>query len=249
MVHDGLGVPSARLTAWQAVTETDADAGLGGDRAVLQRVCRGASTALSVRGSAIHLVGSDGSTAVAASANPWSAQVAGISGITGEGPGLDAASTRRPVLIDDLVREAHRWPGFSQAAGEVGLRAIFSFPLLLGGITLGVLELLSGRVRAMAVEEAAVALAFTELTTSLLIGGDVGEDWGRLVDHRAEVHQAQGMVMIDLGVDLAEALLRMRAHAFAEGIALIDLAHAIIAGFVLPAAGLAGPRLNDDERG
>ena len=55
-----------------------------------------------------------------------------------------------------------------------------------------------------------------------------------MVDPRAEVHQAQGMVMVDLGVDLADALVRMRAHAFAVGIPLIDLARAIIAGFVLP---------------
>jgi hypothetical protein len=42
------------------------------------------------------------------------------------------------------------------------------------------------------------------------------------------------MVMVDLGVDLADALVRMRAFSFAEGIPLIDLARAIIAGFVLP---------------
>jgi hypothetical protein len=43
------------------------------------------------------------------------------------------------------------------------------------------------------------------------------------------------MVMVDLGVDLAEALARMRAHAFSHGIALIDLARDIINGYVMGA--------------
>ena len=57
-----------------------------------------------------------------------------------------------------------------------------------------------------------------------------------VLDHRAEIHQAQGMVMVDLSVDLAEALLRMRAHAFQGGLPLIQVARAIIAGLVLPSA-------------
>ncbi len=47
---------------------------------------------------------------------------------------------------------------------------------------------------------------------------------------RSEVYQAQGMVMIDLGIGLADALARMRAHAFASGIDLDVLARDIIAG-------------------
>ena len=37
---------------------------------------------------------------------------------------------------------------------------------------------------------------------------------------RDEVYQAQGMVMVDLGVTLEVALARMRASAFAEGLSL-----------------------------
>ena len=54
---------------------------------------------------------------------------------------------------------------------------------------------------------------------------------------RAEVHQAQGMVMVDLGVDLTDALIRMRAHAFARGIPLVELAREILAGLRLAPSG------------
>jgi hypothetical protein len=42
------------------------------------------------------------------------------------------------------------------------------------------------------------------------------------------------MVVVDLEVDAAEALARMRAHAFGNDIPLLDLARDIISGFVLP---------------
>jgi hypothetical protein len=38
------------------------------------------------------------------------------------------------------------------------------------------------------------------------------------------------MVMVDLGATLAEALMRMRARAFARNVTLLELAHEILAG-------------------
>jgi AmiR/NasT family two-component response regulator len=47
-------------------------------------------------------------------------------------------------------------------------------------------------------------------------------------DTRLEVYQAQGMVMIQLGVGAAEALSRMRAHAYANELRLGQVAADII---------------------
>ena len=47
---------------------------------------------------------------------------------------------------------------------------------------------------------------------------------------RTAVYQAQGMVMVDLGVSLAEALARLRATAFAEAVSLDELAADIVSG-------------------
>ncbi len=38
-----------------------------------------------------------------------------------------------------------------------------------------------------------------------------------VVDYRAQVHQASGMVSVQLNIPVAEALLLIRAHAFAIG--------------------------------
>ena len=215
-----------------------ADEGLVGTAAALQCVCRAAAKALSMRGSVVHVVGSAGSDRLAASSDSWSAEVAELAFTVGEGPSIDALARRRPVLVADLATAGRRWPGYVQAAGEVDVRAVHSFPLLVGGVTLGLLELYATATQPLE-EGTPLALAYSDLATRTLLGEEAGlEDgtWEPLVDPRAEVHQAQGMVMVDLGVDLAEALVRMRAHAFTEGLAVIDLARAIIGGFVLPVA-------------
>lgn len=49
-----------------------------------------------------------------------------------------------------------------------------------------------------------------------------------MVDRRAVVHQAAGMISVQLGVDVAEALLRLRAHAFATGRSMADLAAEVV---------------------
>lgn len=46
--------------------------------------------------------------------------------------------------------------------------------------------------------------------------------------YRAEVFQAQGMVMVQLAVSLAEALLRIRAHAYPEERPVADVARDVV---------------------
>ena len=50
------------------------------------------------------------------------------------------------------------------------------------------------------------------------------------VDNRYEVYQAQGMIMVQLGVPLADAMVRIRAYAYAHNRRLNDVAADIVAG-------------------
>ena len=52
--------------------------------------------------------------------------------------------------------------------------------------------------------------------------------WTDADDTQFEVYQAQGMVMIQLGVGPTEALSRMRAHAYANNVRLGQVAEDII---------------------
>jgi hypothetical protein len=46
---------------------------------------------------------------------------------------------------------------------------------------------------------------------------------------RFVVHQASGMVAVQLGVSVAEALARLRAYAFGSDLLLTDVAEAVVA--------------------
>jgi hypothetical protein len=208
----------------------------------LSRLCHAAATALTCDGCAVHLLLQDGAAGIAALSSTEVARVADLAFTVGEGPTVDAFTLRRPVLAGDLTRWTTRWPGFVQAAADLDVLAVLSFPLQVGGAPLGVLDLYASRPRSLDDDETSLALAFAELATETVLqqpepGSGPGPGWTPLLDHRAEVHQAQGMVMVDLRVDMREALVRMRAHAFREGIPLIELARAIIAGARLPTAG------------
>ncbi|MFY0408049.1 GAF and ANTAR domain-containing protein [Solicola sp. PLA-1-18] len=158
----------------------------------------------------------------------------------GEGPGIEACRRDRPVLVSDLLGGAEaRWPGLAMGLDRDDVRAVFAFPLQVGAARLGVLEMTRPEPVALGADQTRTALAFAEVATEILL--DVEADRGgigpsdhasRAVGQRAEVYQAQGLVMVDLGVDLTEAMLRMRSYALTHRIDLDELALQILAGTV-----------------
>jgi len=152
----------------------------------------------------------------------------------GEGPCFDAFETGQPVLVADLAdREyALRWPAFAAGALAAGARALFAFPLRIGGLNLGVLDLYRGRPGALTEEEHAQAQVFADTATLLLLAeGQAGVgDRNRLTayDVRAVVHQATGMVAVHTGSTIPEALARLRAYAYGEDRTLAGVADDVV---------------------
>jgi hypothetical protein len=149
----------------------------------------------------------------------------------GQGPCVDAFELGRPVLIPDLAAQRIRWPGFTADAVTAGVAAVFSFPLQLGAVRLGVVGLHRSSagplapahlVDAFLLADAAVNTIFDDMhgvTPTTLPG---------LVDIQAGVHQASGIVAVQLKVSLQEALLRIRGYAFAHELTLAEVAGHII---------------------
>jgi len=156
----------------------------------------------------------------------------------GEGPSRDAFILSRPVLEPDLEKSIGRWPGYAPAALGAGIGSVFAFPLLVGAMRLGVLSLYDAVARTLSEGELADSLALNEFATRYVLdhplGGEGGEGGDASVldelEFRDEIYQAQGMVMVALNVSLAEALARMRAHAFVTEQNLTALAADIIYG-------------------
>ena len=144
---------------------------------------------------------------------------------------------RRPVLVPDLADGAvGRWPIYTPAVYDGGVRAVFAFPLQVGAARLGVLDVFRARSGPLTADELGRALTFADVAvTTLLDGqdaaypGSAAAGLAEALDSRAELFQAQGMVMVQLGVTLAEALTRMRAYAYAENRPLGEVVLDIVA--------------------
>ena len=153
----------------------------------------------------------------------------------GQGPGVDAAASGELVLEPDLgTVPAQRWPVFTPAALELGVRAVFAVPLQIGAIRVGVL--LAQRDAPGPMDGGALSdmLVFADAATEALLGSVAGSSepqWLSLQPsgYRAEVHQATGMISAQLAVRQGEALIRMRAYAFSHRRALAEVAADVVA--------------------
>lgn len=209
---------------------------------LLERVCRAALDSLGLLCASVGLV-PRGLPGVVVVADGSSAHLGELQLDAGEGPGLTAVTLGRPVLVSNLAGPyGDQWPGYRHAAIELGVAAVFVFPLHLGAVSIGTFELFSGRTGALAPRDARLARALAEICLEILLDNQLidvnGELSGGLPKefvNRASIAQAQGMVMVDLGVTLSEAIARMRAHAFTTGVTLTELAHLVIAGYSLTA--------------
>ncbi len=206
--------------------------------ATLQRLCGVCVDLLNVTGAGISVMTGEGSAGTVSASDELAARVEEWQFSYGEGPCRDAYDTNLPVLIADLADgsdgRSERWPVFGDAVRKSGIQAMFAFPLRVGTRTFGVLDLFRDEVgrlssaqvnlaSALADVAAGSLLQLSDMSTGLLVDSAVDRSEYRLV-----VHQAAGMVSVQLGVSTAEALVRLRARAFADGRTVSALATDVV---------------------
>jgi len=225
MAVDRLGVVLA------AMTSVDGDA-----PTVIDRVCVAAVGLLSLSGAGISLMADGQLRGSAGVSEPGIAAVQELQLELGEGPGVDLWASDVPVLESDLAQGGMvRWPTFARAAQGAGVRAVFAFPMGVGAIRIGVLVLYRDRAGPLAGEELALGLVLADVATQVVLAVQAGAPADTVHEllagepaHWAEVHQATGMVSVQLGVSMDEAFVRLRAHAFADGRSLRVVAREVV---------------------
>jgi hypothetical protein len=204
----------------------------------LHRLCTAATRTLQASGAAVSLVTRDGAYGLAAASDPLSADLEELQFTVGEGPSIEAHTSRRPVLLPDLNDGAMtRWPGYSPAARDRGVQAMFAFPLQVGAAGLGVLDVHRRQTGSLSSELLARALTFAEVAVQTLLDGQAEAPAGHLagsleraLDSQVALYQAQGMVMVELGISIGDAMARLRAFAYAAGRPLHDVARDVVEG-------------------
>jgi hypothetical protein len=226
----------ASVVALIAQQPADPDGG-DGVAGFLRRLCAAAVPALAASGAGLSVMADNEVRGLSTASDPTAERIEDLQFVLGEGPGIDAFTTRRPVLVSDLADgPTGRWPGYTPAAREAGVRAVFAFPLQVGAGRLGVLDVFRVRPGPLSGDELRQALTFAEVAVTTLLDGQSAAPPGtaaggldEAMDSRAELFQAQGMVMVQLGIPITDALARMRAYAYAENRPLADVARDIVA--------------------
>lgn len=225
------------IRVWAAINEV---ASAEGVPVGVHHVCVACAAAVKASGVGLYVPGALGLCEPLYVTNPVSEQVAELQVMLGEGPGIDALGEDHPVLVPALSSDASvlRWPAFAPAAVAVGVSAVFAFPLVMGAIAVGALEIHRGREDELSATELADGLLFADVALLRVLdhlsgtgpGPADGPDppSGGFEYRWAVVHQATGMVSVQLGSNLTVAFLRLRAHAYLAGRRLSQVASDVI---------------------
>jgi hypothetical protein len=155
----------------------------------------------------------------------------------GEGPCVDAYHHDRVVLEPDLAHPGTlRWFAFTPRAVEAGVRALFAFPLQVGTVRLGALNLYRDGPGPLTDDQHADALVMADVVAHWVLDvqadappGTMAEELALDADFHFVVHNAAGAVSVQLGVSITEALVRLRAYAFSHDRLLHDVAEDVVA--------------------
>jgi hypothetical protein len=197
-----------------------------------KRLCTVAAEVTGMSGAGIMLMSGDVPGGSLCTSDAVSAVIEDLQYALGEGPCVDAYQQAHAVLEPDLMHPiAARWLAFSDAAVDAGARAVFGFPLQVGAVRLGALNLYRDLPGALTDAQHSDALVMAEVAAQTILSIQANAPPGKLAaelelgaDFHYVVHQASGMVAAQLGVSVGQALIRLKAHAFGNDRALSEVA-------------------------
>lgn len=158
----------------------------------------------------------------------------------GEGPCWDAMRSARPVMESELRGRAgtERWPAFARAARSGQAASIFAFPLAVGSLRFGAIDLYSRHPLRLDQVQTTRATAMAAVIARRVLRDRIAEleipDESTLSPFsRRKVHQATGIVLAQLDIDADEARLLLHSRAFATGISVMTVAEDVLEGRVI----------------
>ena len=224
-------MPEDRLI--RILTRLAADDGTG----AATQLCAVCAEVTQMSGAGIMLLAGDFPQGSVCTTNDVSSLIEELQYTLGEGPCIDAHRQHSPVAEPDLAHPATiRWAEFARSAVDAGARAVFGFPIAVGDIHLGALNLYRDRPGPLTADQLADALVVADVAAHAIITmqadavpGTLGRELESGGNFRFVVHQAAGMVAVQVSIPVNDALLRLRAYAFSTGRSVSDVAHDVVA--------------------
>jgi GAF domain len=201
------------------------------------RLCRGCVKIVGVDGAGIMLMSGEIPRGSLCTTNAVSHLIEELQYTLGEGPCVDAYRQKQVVTEPDLADPVTpRWAAFTPPALEAGVRAVFGFPMRSGTVGLGALNLYRHCPGPLSDGQHADALVLADLAARWVLEAQAGappdtvaEELETGADFHFVVHNAAGIVSVQLGVSVTEALIRLRGHAFSSDRLLAEVAQDVVA--------------------
>jgi ANTAR domain len=210
---------------------------IGNDAVGAETLCQGFVDTLPVTGASVAMLDTSGGQSTVCSSDDLALRLDSLQFNLGEGPRWEAMRTGGAVLAGSLDGDAvERWPIFAATVLGWGVKAVYAFPLRLGAITIGTVDLYCVEQGDLHDEQVALATKLTTRITprairlAVQLAETEGADLGPSPTLRRAVHQATGILIVQLDTSATEAFLRLRAHAFANSRTVEDVAHDVVRG-------------------
>jgi hypothetical protein len=192
-----------------------------------QRLCTAVVDLLGVEGAVLTFGYEEPARLTVWASDETASWLDGIQEVLGEGPGWEAFQSGE--IVSTALKNDGRWALFRRAAeAEHGHLTLHAVPMSPGGDPMGVMLLYQSGDRPVIDPETAQFLANAVgaalLRTPVSTVDNLEGPWRA----RSAVHQAVGMVMAQLGITAEDALVLLRAHAYAEDVTLDAIAAQIV---------------------
>lgn len=220
---------------WHRIASSieDTDAALG----YPQRICIAGARLLEADTMSIALV-VDGDYRPLGASDDLAEQMDEIQFALGDGPTFSTQGGYDPILVEDLAHHdaARQWPLFCDSARSRGIIGAFCFPLRIGAANLGVMTAYrtsAAPLTAAQFSDGLVLSSFAAAETVRSMAGDPErglEAQDPIVYDQSIVQFAAGMIAERLDTSIVDALVRIRAHAFASEMTVTEVSRLIASG-------------------
>ena len=195
------------------------------------RLCRVCIERTGVDGGGVAVLSSQGSPVLLHATDEVARAVTDLQFTVGQGPSVDAAASGAPVLVPDTTErtaQTERWPALLSELHALEVRALFAFPIRVGAVALGTLDLYRHDPGELTPRQVGIGVTVGTAIGDALLAPDPRPNSDQR--YPMTVHRAAGMVMVQLETSVEEALLRIRATAFEEGVPVTTVATEVLEG-------------------
>src|SRR3954468_4404238 len=230
-------VDPARLASSLRRLERVTDLGTAG---ALRQAIDACAELFQVTGSGLLVADQDNAMRAAAATDGPGRVLEDVQEQTGQGPCVDSFVNRETVTTDDLACE-DRWPASRDILVSHGVRAVLAVPVVLGGATVGHLNVYMNQPHPGDESEIAALSRYRELLEAMLDAalqarhsGELADQLKYAIDYRAVIERGVGFLMASCGLNAVDAFNLLRRTARDQRRKVTDVAQELLSAGTLP---------------